>query len=138
VSNETKIGNPAPAPLAFCRIATDSGDVTVICEPVTDELAITPTFGMDNEGRTLLTGHFTLTHRITGQSVSDGDGCIHCCRAVAGEIAAMGLDWVAAAWDGAAFVAALTQDQRRHLATVSALEWMCDQEPCHEREGTQP
>jgi hypothetical protein len=125
------ITNPAPAPLATCTVSTDSGDIVVPCEPINEWLAITPEFAMDDDGNTLLTGRFNLTHRPTGLEFGDGSGCAQCVRSAGQWLATLNLDWSALRPDSnAEWLAGLSQEQRFELGDARAINWSCDAEDC--------
>jgi hypothetical protein len=131
VNGHTPTTNPAPNPIAFCAVTTDSGPVTVICEPVNDTIVITPTFGMDENGNTHLRGDFVVTHRPTGRHLSDGSGCINCCRSAAHALIATGIDWAAVTADTLdAVVASWTIEQKTRVAAARTVAWSCDAEVC--------
>lgn len=127
-----EITNPAPADFALVTIVTDSGTLTVPCEPINDWLAITPAFGMDQDGRSLLVGAFTLTSRTTGTAVGDGAACINCCRAAGEKLANLpSADWSALNADNAAaWLAALDPEDQATFHLYRALEWGCAAEYC--------
>src|SRR5262249_27785047 len=93
-------GGPRPAPArptlhnghpATVPVTTSDGRVVVACEPVSEWLAITPTFGMNTGGETYLGGNFTITHIPTGLRLSAvGIGCINCCRNAGRRLAGLG------------------------------------------------
>lgn len=126
------ITNPAPAPIAVATITTDSGNLTVPCEPINDWLAITPAFGMDDEGKSWLDGGFTITHLGTGRAVSDGAACINCCRASGKKLASLATaDWSALTEDNATdWLARLSDEDRSTFGLYRALEWGCDADLC--------
>lgn len=125
------ITNPAPAPLAMCTISTDSGPTTIVCEPISDSIVITPAFGMDDEGKTWLLGGFVLTHVPTGGSISEGQGCIECCRANGRALAALPVDWSALTKTNAAdWSAGWPDDLKSKFSDYRAVEWGCDAENC--------
>lgn len=123
----------APAPLATATVATNSGPVTVVCEPVNEWLAITPGFGMDPEGKTWLTGTFYVTHLPTGTRLAGGDEgvCVNCCRKASLELAAMSADWTALTTDNSIeWANALPDDAKAALTGARDVSWTCDTEYC--------
>lgn len=126
-----EITNPAPAPFPYTTIATDSGQLTIPCEPINEWIAITPVLGMDKDGNAFL-GTFTITHRPTGSTLGDGDACINCCRASGRKFASLpSADWSALTADNAAeWLASLTEEDRQTFHLYRALEWGCDAEYC--------
>ncbi|MDH6460152.1 hypothetical protein M2302_000303 [Micromonospora sp. A200] len=121
-----------PAPFPFATITTDSGTLTVPCEPINDWLAITPATGKTDDGRPVLGGTFTITHLATGATIADGDACINCCRASGRKLASLQTaDWSALTANNAAdWFAGLSEDDRHTLSLYRALEWGCDAEYC--------
>lgn len=132
------ITNPAPKPLAMVTVHTDSGDVAVPCEPVGDWLAITPAFGMDEDGNTFLQGGFTITHVPTGNDLSDGPGCIECCRRAAKALIETGVDWGALTGDdyGQATFESWSPEVREAVTLARLVEFCCDAEGCEPGEET--
>ncbi|AEV86702.1 hypothetical protein ACWT_5685 [Actinoplanes sp. SE50] len=115
-----------------CTVVTSNGPVTVPCEPISDDLAITPVFGMTEDFRAVLGGDFLITHRATGLHVSDGPGCIECCRSAGKALVATGVDWSAiTAGGGAEFMRALPDETRRAVAEARTVSWSCDIEYCN-------
>jgi hypothetical protein len=131
------ITNPAPAALAVATISTDSGDVTVPCEPVNEWIAITPVFGMDHEGRSWLDGRFIVTHLPTGMSLVEGPGCINCCRNAGRALAATSVDWSVLTRENSAEISkSWPAEVRLVIAEARAVEWVCDAEYCEPTEST--
>lgn len=126
------ITKPAPAQLTTVTLTTNSGDVTIPCEPINDWLAITPVFAMDAETyATFYDGTFAITHRPTGALFSEGAGCIECCRAAGRLMTALDVDWSALTGDnGRGWWAALPESIQLDLSTIRAVEWACDAEYC--------
>lgn len=130
---KTTIKNPSPKPLSVATISTDSGTVTVPCEPVNEWLAITPVFGMDRDGNTFLEGTFTITHQPTGIKLADGCGCIVCARNAGKAIAELGIDWSGLGMDhdaNTAWFAGLPEETKRDFQMVRDVEWLCDANYC--------
>lgn len=126
-----RITNPAPAPFATCDIATDSGTITVPCEPVGNGIVITPVFGMDDDGNSLLGGDFILTHEATGTMLSDGGGCIECCRSAGKAILETGIDFSQIDRTNSAEVAAAWSDGvRQAFSEARMVNWSCDADLC--------
>jgi hypothetical protein len=126
------ITNPAPAPFATCEISTDSGTITVPCEPIGNGMVITPTFGMDEDGKSLLGGDFIITHEPTGTILSDGPGCIECCRSAGKAILATGIDFAELDRTNSAEVAASwSDDVRMAFSEARQVSWSCDAENCN-------
>lgn len=114
-----------------CIITTTEGTVTVPCEPIGEHLAITPTFGMTDDLQGVLGGTFVITHRVTGKAVSDGPGCIECCRSAGKALLATGVDWSAITEDNASeFWATMPDELRRAVAEARTVNWSCDAEYC--------
>ena len=128
MTDQTVIKKPAPAPLAFTMVRTDSGEVSLPCEPINEWLAITPVVGMDVDGKTWLIGTFMVTHRPTGTALLFSSGCIYCCRQSAEVFARF--DWSSTADEGGveAMVAAFDDEQRRVFSL--AMNVWCDTEYC--------
>lgn len=125
------ITNPAPKTFACCTITTDSGTLTVPCEPINDHLAITPVFGMDADGSSLLGGDFIITHRATGMAVSDGPGCLECCRGAGRALVETGVDWGALNRDNVGNISQSWSDElRQRVAEARTVNWSCDAEYC--------
>lgn len=110
-----------------CVVTTASGPFTVICEPISDALAITPYFGTDDDDNPILGGDFVITHRATGMIVSDGPGCIQCCRSAGKALTAIGVDWDSLSPES---VGELPADVRRAVAEARTVNWSCDAEYC--------
>lgn len=128
----------APAELAMCKISTNSGDTLVPCEPINEWLAITPDFGMDKDGKTSLSGAFAVTFRPSGTRLSEGAGCIECCRSAGKALAALDVNWSTLTADtGAEWLAALPAETQHALAEARTVEWLCDAELC-ETESAAP
>lgn len=120
-----------PAPFVYMTVHTECGPIEVPCEPIDDWLAITPTVGMDDAGNSILVGDFTIAHRPTGRMVSEGPGCIECCRYAGRKLAELGVDWSALVVDNSReWAAGLTTEQQQQLAEHRAVAWRCDAEPC--------
>jgi hypothetical protein len=129
--NHSEITNPAPKPLAICTVTTDSGSVTLPCEPINEWLAITPVFGMDDDGNSALDGGFTITHRPTGGNIVEGPGCIECCRSAGKVLDGLGIDWAGLTKETSnAWAAALPDDVKRKFAEARAVAWSCDSYTC--------
>jgi hypothetical protein len=125
------VTNPAPKPFATIEVFTDSGKVTVPCEPVGNGIVITPSFGMDDDGNSLLLGAFQLTHEKTGLMLSEGGGCITCCRSAGKAMLATGVDFSQIGRDNGAEVAASWDEVVRYVvAEARAVEWACDADYC--------
>lgn len=125
------VPNPAPAPLATCTITTDSGPVVVPCEPISDALAITPAFGMDEHGKTMLGGNFLITHLPSGRHISDGPGCINCCRSAGRALMELGIDWSAADAENIdALIKSWSPELLRAVAEARTVAWSCDADYC--------
>lgn len=124
-----------PAPLATVTVTTNSGPVTVPCEPVTDQIVITPVFEMDDQGKTCLTGDFTVTHRSSGRTIADGSGCIECCRWSARMLASTSIDWSLLTPDNTAEISrGWSVEDKTTVSHARALSWICDAECCARRE----
>lgn len=131
--------SPAPKPLATVVVNTNSGPVTVPCEPINDWLAITPMFGMDRDGNTNLDGGFTVTHRQTGLALAEGPGCIECCRWSGRMLANTGIDWSALTSENSLeFSVGWSTEDKTAVAVARALEWGCDAEVCERRADETP
>lgn len=118
-------------PFPTCTITTAEGPVTVPCEPISDDLAITPALGMTEDFRALLDGGFVITHRATGLYVSDGPGCIECCRSAGKALLATGVDWSAITAEvPAGFWQAMPTGTRMAVAEARTVSWSCDSEDC--------
>jgi hypothetical protein len=131
MTTTTDFANPAPAPFANCEVITTNGAIVVPCEPISDDLAITPVFGMDALGNSVLGGDFVITHRATGRTVSDGPGCIECCRSAGKALVATGVDWSLLTSDNLAEQTAAWGDEvRRAVAEARTVNWSCDAEDC--------
>ncbi len=125
------ITNPAPAPFATCDIATTDGTITVPCEPIGNGMVITPTFGMDEDGRSLLGGDFIITHEPTGTMLSDGAGCIECCRSAGKAILALGVDFSQMDLTNSADLSASWPDEAKlGFSEARAVNWSCDADYC--------
>jgi hypothetical protein len=125
------VTNPAPAPFATCQIATDSGTITVPCEPIGGGVVITPVFGMGTDGQSLLGGDFILTHEPTGTMLSDGPGCIECCRSAGKALVATGVDWLQfTRANSAEITASWSGEVRKAVAEARTVNWSCDAENC--------
>ena len=107
-------------------------EVRVICEPVTEWLAIVPGIGIDHDGATVLLGGFTVVHRGAGLGITEGFACMPCCRDAAHRMAALAsADWSTLAADNAAqWSARLSDEDRSRLAVLRAMEFGCDAEVC--------
>ncbi|WP_045740900.1 hypothetical protein [Actinoplanes rectilineatus] len=119
-------------PFPTCTITTIQGPVTVPCEPIGEHLAIAPAFGMTEDFRAFLSGNFVITHRATGLHVSDGPGCIECCRSAGKALLATEVDWASITAEGSAeFWGSLTDEIRLAVAEARTVNWSCDAEYCN-------
>jgi hypothetical protein len=135
----TTIKNPAPAEFPTVTIATDSGTLTVPCEPINEWLAITPGTGTDDEGNSRLVGGFTITHVPTGMNTCEGFACINCCRGAGEKFAALHADWSSlTAENSIEWFAALSEQDRDTFGLYRGLEWGCDAELCEIPKSADP
>jgi hypothetical protein len=133
----TTVVNPAPKPFPVAVLSTDSGPLTVPCEPVNDSLAITAEFAMDESGAGFLLGTFLVTHLGTGRSVTDG-GCVECARRAGKALAALPVDWSTLTQANVdEWTAGVPDEAKRELAIIGEVAWACDAEYCEsDDEGT--
>lgn len=125
------ITNPAPKAFALVTVTTDSGDLTMPCEPINEWLAITPSFGMDEDGNSHLHGAFTVMHRPTGRNVVEGEGCIECCRSAGKALAALDADWsTLTPANSVEWSAALSDDTKVAFTAARSVGWLCDAKDC--------
>lgn len=115
----------------MCTITTADGTVVVPCEPLGGGLAITPVFGMTEDFRAALGGDFVLTHVETGLTLSDGPGCIECCRSAGKALLATGVDWSTLTSENVRELSATWSDEvRAQVAEARTVSWSCDAEDC--------
>jgi hypothetical protein len=128
-----------PAALATAMLATNSGTVTVVCEPINKWLAITPVLAMDEDGKTWFDGGFSITHVPTGTEFADGPACISCCRNVGRELTSLDVDWSGlGSVNSQAWVDSLSSEVRMAIAMARALNWRCDAEYCRDAAAAAP
>jgi hypothetical protein len=124
-----------PKPLAMATLDTNSGPVTLPCEPVNEWLAIVPHVFMDEDGKTWLGGDFTVVHLPSQLEIVEGAGCIHCCRRAGRLLADAAVDWSTLTADNSRdWSTGLGEDTKMALAVARAVEWGCDAELCESDE----
>lgn len=111
------------------RIANINSEVTVLCEPVTPGIAITPYLDL-GDGAYRLGGGFTITHTPTGRCFAAGQACIECARAAARALAAIPVDWNAIDPTSAESVHASLGEHRSAPSKALRLFGRCAQQVC--------
>ncbi|MFB6392568.1 hypothetical protein [Polymorphospora lycopeni] len=130
------ITNPPPKPFALATLTTDSGNLTLPCEPITEHIVITPSIGMDEHGNSLLMGTFQVTHQPSGLNMGDGSGCINCCRRAGRALAALSVDWSQITVENSRELSAAWSDEvKMSVAVARTVEWGCDTDYCDYPEG---
>lgn len=110
-------------------VITTEGNITVPAERLTDDLAITPSIGQDEDGALEL-GAFNVTHLPTGRSLTT-PACIGCTRDAARAIVEIGLDWSAITADESAnWSKGLSDDTKEALRDAVIKAAVCDGLSC--------
>jgi hypothetical protein len=115
------------------RIVTPNSEITIPCELVTPDIAITPYMEVDSYQ---FGGGYRLTHVPTGLAFGAGQACLECAREAARQMAATTVDWESiTTHDSEAFKASLG-DQYEAVIAALRLFGKCGQQMCFHDEET--